>query len=278
MSAYQANFVASIIYNNRPLREVNKNGKRTCILPHGSEYKLRLKNKKSVRCQVEVFIDGTDVLFGKRLVINPGNSIDLERFVEDQDKGKKFKFVSIKEATDAGQLQDPEYFDNGRIEIKIYEEIFYTLTNYTFYSTPDYTYSQDYSKSPGWCQGSTVYLNTKQQHTDYITTNPSLSASNCLDTPINNKGVTIEGEESNQKFYVNNSFATTCFSEIIDIWLEGPTPLKEVKKENIELGQGAKFIHDTYILPALSLNATEQQKKDAIKWLPLYIDAIKKSA
>ena len=46
MAAYQSQFVASVICNNQPLREVNKNGRRTCIIPFDSEYKLRLKNQK----------------------------------------------------------------------------------------------------------------------------------------------------------------------------------------------------------------------------------------
>jgi len=94
---YSNGFVASIILKNKPLREFKYGGKRTVKVPFGSEYIIRLKNKSKEPALVDVSIDGTDVLNGAELVLKAGETMDLERFVDDNSKGKKFKYISLEE-------------------------------------------------------------------------------------------------------------------------------------------------------------------------------------
>lgn len=125
MMGFAQNYVASIIHNNKPLREFNVNGVRTCKIPYGAEYAIRLINRrKDQRAMVSVSIDGTEVLTGgKRVILNPNETIDLERFVDSLSEGRKFKFISIEEGIATGEIQDPSSPDNGTIEVLFYPEV-----------------------------------------------------------------------------------------------------------------------------------------------------------
>ena len=71
---YQEKFIAVVKCNNKILREQNK-----CEvhLPFGSEYSLLFKNLDSRRVNVNVSIDGTDILFGRSLVIDANSEMEL---------------------------------------------------------------------------------------------------------------------------------------------------------------------------------------------------------
>jgi len=121
--AYQQGVVASIFINNKPVREFNFKGQRTCKIPFGSEYQIFIKNRTSSRGYVSIDIDGTDVLGFKQLVMKPHDEIMLERFVDDLDRGKKFRFISLEEGMRTGEIQDPTNEDNGLITVTFYKEI-----------------------------------------------------------------------------------------------------------------------------------------------------------
>ena len=117
--AYANNYVVSIIHNDKPIRESNVNGERTARLPFDSEYKIRLKNKTSRRAIVKIDIDGTDIL-GSDLVLNGGQTLDLERFLTSD---KKLKFMSVEKGARTGEIQDPTNEDNGLINVQFYAEM-----------------------------------------------------------------------------------------------------------------------------------------------------------
>ena len=80
--------------NGKILREKEYNGEEsTVFVPFGSEYSLEMKNLDSRRCVVSVSIDGDDVLRGKRLIVDGNSKINLERFLDQLDKGNRFKFI-----------------------------------------------------------------------------------------------------------------------------------------------------------------------------------------
>jgi hypothetical protein len=64
-------------------------------LPFGSEYSLLIKNLNTVRAIVKVKIDGAEVTQGVNLVVQPGSSIELERFIKNGNlnAGNRFKFL-----------------------------------------------------------------------------------------------------------------------------------------------------------------------------------------
>ena len=86
---YKKNFVAAIKVGGRVLRESSDRVE----LPFGSEYSVLLKNLDSVRMQARITIDGKDATGW--LIIGPNQSVDVERFVENLDRGNRFKFISV---------------------------------------------------------------------------------------------------------------------------------------------------------------------------------------
>lgn len=122
MMAFQNDFIALVIGpNGKPLRESSVQGTRTVRMPFNSEYKIRLKNNSKLRCMAEVEIDGSNVSTS-RFILTAGQSLDLERFVEELDGGKRFKFVSVDQAKWTGELQDPTSPLNGFVKVSFYPE------------------------------------------------------------------------------------------------------------------------------------------------------------
>jgi hypothetical protein len=122
MCAYANAFVVSLICNNQPQREYNEDNERVVRIPFGSEYSLRLKNMRDNKVSVMISIDGMNIVSGGgRFVLQPHEDLDLERFVEDLKEGKRFKFMSVEEGKNTGEIQDPYSKDNGLITVEIFE-------------------------------------------------------------------------------------------------------------------------------------------------------------
>lgn len=87
---YQSKLVASLKANGKILREF----KDTVYIPFGSEYSILIKNLNTARACVNVFLDGENVVPGG-LVVNPGQEIDLERWIKNGNlsEGNRFKFI-----------------------------------------------------------------------------------------------------------------------------------------------------------------------------------------
>ncbi len=87
---YNQKLVASIKSKGKILREF----KDTVYIPFASEYSILLKNLNTVRAVVNVFIDGENAVPGG-LVIDPGRSVDLERWIKNGNlsEGNRFKFI-----------------------------------------------------------------------------------------------------------------------------------------------------------------------------------------
>ena len=93
------NLVVAVRANNSFLADQDSK----VYMPFGTEYSLYFKNKDSRRVIVgPLTIDGTDVLHGKRVIIDGGSTWDLEgsgsAFDSDRDSNYRFKFIEkIKE-------------------------------------------------------------------------------------------------------------------------------------------------------------------------------------
>lgn len=87
---YNQKLVASIKVKGKILREF----KDTVYIPFASEYSILLKNLHTQRAVVNIYLDGENVVPGG-LVIDPGRSIDLERWIKNGNlsEGNKFKFI-----------------------------------------------------------------------------------------------------------------------------------------------------------------------------------------
>jgi hypothetical protein len=96
---YSSRFIMCVLRDGIPQQEL---GDGSVVLPFGSEYALRFRNKNpDRRAVVKVFIDGENVSAGG-FVINANDKLDIERPV---DNPVKFRFVSLdsSDAVDFGK-------------------------------------------------------------------------------------------------------------------------------------------------------------------------------
>lgn len=92
---YQSKMVACVKVAGRILREDGG----TVLLPFGSEYTIYLKNKHTTKALVDVTVDGRQVVKG--LIVDPDSSVELERFVDDMQSGRKLRFIERTEEIEA---------------------------------------------------------------------------------------------------------------------------------------------------------------------------------
>lgn len=262
---YLNGYIASIIVKKQPLREFKYNERRTVKVPFGSEYILRLKNKSKDPALVEVAIDGTDVLNGSQLVLKAGETIDLERFVDDKSNGKKFKYISLEQGAATGEIDDPYREENGLIRV-IFHKASETL------SLPSFTLNRQNCDQTTWntsnpitytdgilrsgsdtIYGSSLGASRGLMSSDTVS-NASMdcnfvATTGCCanDLPVD-KGATIEGSDSSQSFSKVTNFYKSGPSTIVDIYMVGPNyVVPEVSEWGIYLESAkepiAKFAH-----------------------------------
>ena len=90
---YKDQFVAVITHNGQILRETRHGQEDVLQLPYNAEYGIRLKNLSSNRAAIGAEIDGKDILGGHRIVLRPGETHDLEGFMENGVVRNKLKFI-----------------------------------------------------------------------------------------------------------------------------------------------------------------------------------------
>ena len=185
---YNQKLVASIKANSKVLREF----KDTVYIPFASEYSILLKNLNVTRAVVNVFIDGENVVPGG-LVIDPGRTVDLERWIKNGNlsEGNKFKFIERTTAIEDGprgiKLED------GLIRVEYQFEIPRPVLNIPTWNSS--TLTRGISGSTGdWASpmGAT-----------YSTTNASLNSFNVTASGAsfqNETGITVPGSKSTQSF------------------------------------------------------------------------------
>lgn len=248
---YSNGFVASIILKNSPLREFKYSGKRTVKVPFGAEYVIRLKNKSKDPALVEVSIDGTDVLNGSELVLKAGQTVDLERFVENNSSGKKFKYISLEEGSSTGEIDDPYRDENGLVRVTFHKAFHIpksTLTvshtfpspsfceavvNHDYYvkGGPSYVTNDITFKSKSTLVGSA--LNSRGMASDSVATNSFFSSvaplvSDAVSDLDSDKGATVEGSDSDQSFSSTSEYHKLSLGAVVDIYMVGPNYKEEV--------------------------------------------------
>lgn len=198
-------FVVSIIQNDKPLREYNENNTRVCHVPFESEYKVRIKNKSFKRAMATISIDGTDAMGSRKLILEPHQTIDVERFVENLGEGKKFKFVSLARGVLTGEIQDPTSSENGAIKVDIYPE----LVLQTYFS--------------GYFGNSSLRGNSLSGSSWSVSNGYGSITCQSSPEPVERSlaGATAEGSVSTQQFSEGQSFATVVTPLSFKILLRG---------------------------------------------------------
>lgn len=245
MSAYSKGYVVSIINSaGQPVREFNESNIRTCILPFDSEYKIRIKNLDSVyRAKARVFIDGMDISSSNgTFVLKPGESVDLERFVDSLNGGSKFKFISKEKGISTGEVSDPENPDLGKIKVMFYQERRSWLGSYMVTNQGD-----------SWRKSGVSYdtfaFNSNSSNTAFFG-NAVERCLNSADAKYLTDGATAQGSHSDQKFVTASDFLTDDVATIVEIKLRGPE--KKNYNRDVELGlplskltfEGGQFFWD----------------------------------
>ena len=184
---FNEKLVASIKSKGKVLREF----KDTVYIPFASEYSILLKNLNTVRAVVNVFIDGENVVPGG-LVIDPGRTVDLERWIKNGNlsEGNKFKFIERTQAIDDGprgiKLED------GLVRVEYQFELPPMYINNSILRGID----------RGWITASGSTSDYMKSAT-YSTTNASLNSMNVsaqAQSFANETGITVPGSKSTQSF------------------------------------------------------------------------------
>jgi len=208
---YQESFVAVVKCHGKILREQNKS---EVHLPFGSEYSLLFKNLNSRRVNVNVSIDGTDILFGKSLVIDANSEMELERFLDHVSHGNKLKFI---EKTEQVSNHRGDRIDDGIIRI---EYAFEKPINY------NWTYTYPY---PTFFSNSTSNCSLISPETPLYETDMSVNLCSSVNLPSSDCGITVPGSKSQQSFEYT-SIGTLENSNVIILVLKGTTKQGKVTK------------------------------------------------
>lgn len=196
---FHRNFVVAVKANGKVLRE--RHGCQV-YLPFGSEYSLLLKNLDSRRAAVKVEIDGTDVLNGRRLVLEPNSHTELERFLEDDlQQGKRFRFIQkTKEIAD----HRGDRLDDGLIRVEYWFEQY--LGNYYYY--PNY-----------WNDWHRLWAPTYPPYIIYGGGSSNNYAANMQCS--SEEGITVPGSTSRQSFHYSSIGLLETRSHVITLRLLG---------------------------------------------------------
>ena len=220
---YSNNFAAAIKVNGKILREFGD----TVYLPFGSEYEIRLKNINTSRTKVTIEIDGENVT-GGGLILNPYETVDLERFIRNGNlsEGNRFKFI---ERTNKIENYRGIKLEDGLITIRYEFEI--TLPLFVQKTTIPINY---YVGGGGGRYTSNIRsgLNASlAKSVSDINTNSTLSASVALS--VNETGITVEGSKSNQKFNTTLWNGSIGGTKILNIKMLGETEENKKVREPI---------------------------------------------
>jgi len=206
---YNQKLVASIKANSKVLREF----KDTVYIPFASEYSILLKNLNTTRAVVNVFIDGENVVPGG-LVIDPGRTVDLERWIKNGNlsEGNKFKFIERTTAIEDGprgiKLEDGLVRIEYQFEIPrpIFNTSWITASGSTYATTNTASYnvggmlrSIDLSKN-GEVTAQAASAAVDKYCADNGIINKMESHDGMATMDWNDVGITVPGSKSTQKF------------------------------------------------------------------------------
>lgn len=207
---YNQKLVASIKSKGKILREF----KDTVYIPFASEYSILLKNLNTVRAVVNVFIDGENAVPGG-LVIDPGRSVDLERWIKNGNltEGNRFKFIERTAKIEEGPRGIKE--EDGLIRVEYQFELPRPVINVNnivgglHYPPGVRTFNVGGTlRSVDWSKNGEITAQAATVQINNYCANNNISASvgeihdgmATMDWYANETGITVPGSKSEQKF------------------------------------------------------------------------------
>jgi len=192
-------------------------------VPFDSEFKVRVINKNDRKIGFDIFVDGEKVTKTGRIIVNAHDRVDLERYIENDDNGTKFRFVSKDSQESKMEGKDKEPY-TGLVEVKVYfekerpREIIREVhhdhiwhDHHHHYPKPFVWYSDNsggfhgYSGISGWsgCTGSAGQTGSAGSNNYSMfcsTSDVSAKSMNCNFTSSLDEGAVVRGGNSNQAF------------------------------------------------------------------------------
>jgi len=179
-------------------------------LPFGSEYSLLLKNLNSKRANIKVSIDGQDVLDCHSLILDANSETELMGFLQGTIAKNRFRFIQKTK-----QIQDHrgDRLDDGIIRVEFaFEKPRKQITWLNEYPYDSFRSPIHYNYFSSVCNSSQVGSANERELT-YSSTN-GLNAqmrsavdsgkttveSLGLDAPKADEGITVKGNECDQRF------------------------------------------------------------------------------
>lgn len=231
------------------LREIQD----SVYVPFGTEYSILIKNLNTVRANINITIDGTEVTEGVSLVVQPKSDFDLTRFIKNGnlDSGNKFKFI---ERTSKIEDHRGIGIEDGLIRVEFqFEKIFppiglpqYRDIHYHHWHHQPYYQPYFYGTSESMIDGNMQSINSAQSmgvSNDIQFTANSISDRNVLrsrtlsaDAPqvksivSNDAGITVPGSVSDQQFHMVTNFPVESETHVIVLKLIGETHKGKVKE------------------------------------------------
>lgn len=192
---YSNKLVACVKANNKVLRESGEK----IYLPFGSQYTLFFKNENNRKVEINVSIDGQDVLFGKSLLLDAGKSMDLEGFVRDANGGednRAFKFITKTQEISDFRGDKPE---DGLVKItyRFEKEKHYTQTPYQTFGFNERTLRNTFTSNQ--VNSTNLGFDSNTMNIS-CSVNTSFNNSKSLSTFCDEPGITVEGSATHQAF------------------------------------------------------------------------------
>jgi hypothetical protein len=195
---YGNKLAAAIKVNGKVLREF----KDTVYVPFGSEYAITVRNLHTTRAVVSVYIDGDNVVPGG-LVLNAGQSIDLERSIRNNNltEGNRFKFI---ERTENIENHRGIGVEDGLVRIEYqFEQVYRPVISSPWISAsgssgqiyPQGGIMRGYNNSTGEWAGPAGSVTCSAS---YDAT--SVNSSHALLNSVSDAGITVPGSKSTQSF------------------------------------------------------------------------------
>lgn len=239
---FSNNFVLAIKVNGKVLREV----KDIVYLPFGSEYTILLKNTSSLKAKVKVSVDGQDVTEDVQLIIAPGETTELKRFIRNGnlEAGNAFKFI---EKTSQIEEYRGNKAEDGLITVtyefeKRYPQYDYDTIRYR--KSGCWGQSSDNLKLKGldwdttqvWCSSDDGVLRSRglvsntlgggtttsaAYYSSNVASNSSDSFQLSASAEVNDAGITAPGSVVEQKFQLTTSFVTDGVKHSMTLQLKG---------------------------------------------------------
>lgn len=249
---YQEKLAIAVKINGKVLREF----KDTVFLPFGAEYSFFVKNLNSVRCLVNIEIDGEDVADGNSFVVPANGFIDIERFLKNNNKeaGQRFKFI---ERTSRIEEHRGVGVEDGLIRIQyeferpadpVYPSTYWVKREYWDGPYPSYPYGSALrstkfgstsSSGPAPTGLSDIQCSAARGITGETAASFSASASASVTrdsyaipqnaVPLNDAGITVGGSISEQKFVDAAWFPTDGIKHVMVVKLLGERGQQAVK-------------------------------------------------